>query len=734
MSTNCNDIRKGLVSGPPLWTRPNLPRYASYFPATSVKSILHQRALDVLYALARVFPLLALLPASAQSPAKEPAVLVRADQIRRLSADEAAKGYPIKIRGVITDDVPAPDFFVQDSTAGIYVEGSRSPVFDHHLGDLVEVVGITGPGKFAPVIREQTLRVLGKGTLPKGKLHPFSELADGQMDSQWVKVRGIVRSATIDRTSWREMALALRVASEGGEFSVRVPIQQEQDFSSWIDREVLIEGVCGSLFTSQRQLSGVLFYVPRLSFIKLESPADEVPFSALLRFSGERSRHRVRVRGVVAFQQTGNSLFIQSQGRGLRVLTQQDTALQPGDVVDVLGFPVMGESVPVLTDAIFHRVAQGSPSAPVPLVLESPWEQYDGALVTTDATLLDRQLTPGCVRLLLRSGNYVFEASLQNASVDERSLSIPVNSQVRLSGICLVRSGGLWSIPQSFRLLLRSPADVIVLSAPSWWNFRHAMWLLGITAGVLLIVLAWVVVLGRRLREQMAVIRQKLRSGAVLEERNRIARELHDTLEQDLAGITMQLDLASDCFRDAPGVAQHALETARSMSRHSMVEARRSVWDLRCHLLENGDLISAIKHEVKSLASRDHVKIDFQVSGNPARLPGQIEMNLLRIAQEAVANSIKHGHAQKIEVNLQYEARKVCLSVTDDGAGFAHPSAPPAGHFGLLDMRERALSLGSRLLIDSEPGRGTRIVVEAPLRERDSSDAELKANTNPGRG
>jgi hypothetical protein len=104
------------------------------------------------------------------------------------------------------------------------------------------------------------------------------------MDSHWVKVRGIVRSATIDRSSWREMALAMRVASEGGEFSVRVPIQQEQDFSSWADREVLIEGVCGSLFTSQRQLSGILFYVPRFSFIKLESPTDEVPFPALLRF------------------------------------------------------------------------------------------------------------------------------------------------------------------------------------------------------------------------------------------------------------------------------------------------------------------------------------------------------------------------------------------------------------------------------------------------------------------
>jgi signal transduction histidine kinase len=260
------------------------------------------------------------------------------------------------------------------------------------------------------------------------------------------------------------------------------------------------------------------------------------------------------------------------------------------------------------------------------------------------------------------------------------------------------------------------------------------MWLLGITAGILLVVLAWVVVLGRRLREQMGIIRQKLRSGAVLEERNRIARELHDTLEQDLAGITMQLDLASDCFRDAPRIAQQALETARGMSRHSMVEARRSVWDLRCHLLENGDLISAIKHEVNALASRDDVKINFQVAGVPVRLSGAVEMNLLRIAQEAVANAIKHGHAQTVDVDLQYDTRKVCLSVSDDGQGFVGKSGPSAGHFGLLDMRERAQALGSRLIVHSGAGRGTRIAVEAQLRAHDFVDAELKANSHSRRG
>jgi signal transduction histidine kinase len=662
-------------------------------------------------------------------------ILTRAEQVRALTADEAASARPVRIRGIITDDVPAPDFFIQDSTAGVYVEGSSSHSFTHHFGDVVELEGVTGPGKFAPVIRERSLRVLGPGTLPHAKLYSFSELSAGQLDSQWAQVRGIVRSAAIDRTSWKETTLAMRVASGGGEFNVRVPITEERDFSSWIDTEVLIEGVCGSLFNGQRQLIGVLFYVPRLSLIKVEAAAKEEPFSSLLRFSpGREPKHRVRVRGVVAYQQPGRALFLESSGRGLRVLSQQDTRLEVGDVVDVLGFPAMGESAPVLEDAVFHRIAHGNVPQSVKLNLDTPWERFDGALITTDAVLLDRQARPDGIHFTLRTGGVLFDATVPNDASPEHLLSIRNNSEVRVTGICLVRSGGLWSIPQSFRLLLRSPKDVTLLRAPSWWNLRHTMWVLAITVGALLIVLAWVVVLGRRLREQMAIIGQKLRSGAVLEERNRIARELHDTLEQELAGITMQLDLAADCFQQVPRVAKQALESARQMSRHSMVEARRSVWDLRCHLLESGDLVSALKKIVEPHVPSDEVKAAVHITGTPIRLPGAMEMNLLRIGQEAVANAVKHGRAKNIAIELQYADEKVRLSVCDDGQGFIPGEVKSSGHFGLLDMRERAQSMGSVLAVDSGPERGTTIAVEVSIDSQQLLHEEHKAHTHSGRG
>jgi signal transduction histidine kinase len=675
------------------------------------------------------------IQALAQPSAKPLPTLTHAEEIRRLTPEQAALGYPVRVRGVITMDAPAPDFFVQDATAGIYVEGSATPKFPHLLGQQVELEGITGPGKFAPVIREQSLRELGKGVLPKGQLVSFSELADGQRDSQWVRMRGIVRSVAIDPDSWRETTLAMRVASGGGEFNVRVPISKAQDLSSWVDSEVLIEGVCGSLYNTNRQLTGILLYVPRLSFMRIEAQAGETALSDLLRFSaGQGIRRRVRVRGVVGYQQLGNALFIESQGKGLRVLTQQSTPLEIGDLVEVLGFPAMGDSAPMLEDAVFHRIGHEKAPEPVQFNLASPWEEFDGAVVTTEAKLLNRQPQPDGLRLLLQYGDMYIDASLTPATSANYLSSIPLNSKVRITGIGLVRSGGLWRVPESFRILLRSPQDVMVLSTPSWWNLRHTLWLLGITAGVLLMVAAWMVVLRRRLREQMAIIRQKLKSGAVLEERNRIARELHDTLEQELAGITMQLDLAVDCFQQAPRVAEQALETARDMSRHSMVEARRSVWDLRCQLLEDGDLVSALTQIVEPLVPRDRVQVEAKFEGSPVRLPRPVEMNLLRIGQEAVANAVKHGQARQISIELRYAAEWVRLTVSDDGQGFAADQPSPTGHFGLLDMHERAQSMGSRLMVESEPGRGTRVSVQIPARSYSNEliDEELKANTYSG--
>ncbi|MDQ2840386.1 MAG: sensor histidine kinase [Acidobacteriota bacterium] len=167
------------------------------------------------------------------------------------------------------------------------------------------------------------------------------------------------------------------------------------------------------------------------------------------------------------------------------------------------------------------------------------------------------------------------------------------------------------------------------------------------------------------------------------------------------------------------------------MSRRSMVEARRSVWDLRSHLLENGTLSSALAQAVEPMAARSHVKIDVNVKGEAMRLDSTVEMNALRIGQEAIGNAIKHARARTIRVDLEYKPKALRLSIADDGCGFDEDTAAMAygTHFGLLDMKERADGLGSRFEIRSTPGLGTRVDVEIPLDGSKSGHGEFKADS-----
>ncbi len=162
----------------------------------------------------------------------------------------------------------------------------------------------------------------------------------------------------------------------------------------------------------------------------------------------------------------------------------------------------------------------------------------------------------------------------------------------------------------------------------------------------------------------------------------------------------------------------------RNMTRRSLFEARRSVWDLRSHLLENSNLPTALSEVAKLMAASTRVRISVETSGLQHKLPMQVENHLLRIAQEAVANALKHSHATRIEVTLAYEPDKVRLRVTDDGIGFVpdKSTAVYGGHFGLLDMSERTEKISGVFSLSSLPGQGTEITVE--VAEREASAAE----------
>jgi signal transduction histidine kinase len=212
---------------------------------------------------------------------------------------------------------------------------------------------------------------------------------------------------------------------------------------------------------------------------------------------------------------------------------------------------------------------------------------------------------------------------------------------------------------------------------------------------------------------------QQIRSrfALVLEERARLAREIHDTLAQGFVGISSQLDAVAQSMPEGETPARSYLELARRMARHSLTEARRSVMDLRASVLEGQDLIQAIESGTRQLTAGTGVEVSVEVSGPVKQLPGEMEQHLLRIAQEAVTNVLKHAQASRIRVKLQLEARRLFLRIIDNGRGFDQQDAfaTRGGHFGLLGMRERAERLGGELKLASQPGKGTEVEVTVPL-------------------
>lgn len=204
---------------------------------------------------------------------------------------------------------------------------------------------------------------------------------------------------------------------------------------------------------------------------------------------------------------------------------------------------------------------------------------------------------------------------------------------------------------------------------------------------------------------------------AVLAERNRIAREIHDNLAQEMLGISVQLEVVARTMPASAELARTHLDRVRMLVRHGIAEARRYVWDLRSQALDKNDLPAALSETARRLTAETAVEAKVEVSGTFRPLSQLLEGNLLRIGQEAINNAVIHAHAQTIFVNLKFDARHVQLSVRDDGLGFDYqnPQNGEGKHFGLLGMRERAEQIGGTLKIDSRANEGTEVLVDVPI-------------------
>jgi signal transduction histidine kinase/CheY-like chemotaxis protein len=432
--------------------------------------------------------------------------------IRRLSSAQAARGLPVHLRGRVTYlDRLWTVMFVQDASAGIFVYSSQltHPMPDCAAGDEIEIRGETGPGDYAPVVVAHTLKVRHRGTLPRAGTVPLEQLVSGRLDSQLVEVAGIVRRTSTDPEGHYFFDLA--VGDSRIPVVLPAPPGTPLPAGFGVDSLVRVTAVAATRFNTHRQLVGAELLVPSPDQVVVErgAPADAfaspvTPVDALLQFTlADQVGHRAHVKGV-ALLSTRGSVYLRDASGSLEVRGDGAAALEPGDVVEAIGFPRAGHFSPVLEDAVLRRAGGGA--APIPIDA-TPSElvqgHHDAALVRVRGRVVERFSTGTEDVLLMQAGATAFSAHLERRD-GAAPLSVGAGSVVDVTGVSslLLDHAAAATAPRGFRLLLASSQAVAVVEPPRWLTLERAGWLVGGLGVVLAAGAVWVVTLRRRVRLQ----------------------------------------------------------------------------------------------------------------------------------------------------------------------------------------------------------------------------------------
>jgi signal transduction histidine kinase len=703
------------------------------------------------------------------SPAQTPAgTLTNAADVLALPAAHAARGIPISVKGIVTaaEAYWSGRFFVQDASGGVFVDNISSD--RPSPGDVVEVAGISHPGAFAPVISRPTWRIVGTAPLPEARPVPIERLLSGIEDGQRIEIVGLVRSAAEEHSM-----LSADLLSGGCRFHVFAKLPPNVELQKLIGARVRVRGTAAPSFNAQlRRLTTVKVFAPLLEDFIVEETEPLDPFNKPLRPLGSIAQYqrdnapgqRVRVKGVVTLQRAGEDLFLMDDASGLHVKNRGHARFSAGDVIEAVGFPNIDHFLPVLEDAACRKVDE--PRADVIARRVSTEELQAGLhhanLVTLHAKLLDRIVRRSIDRaneamqintvMMLQAENLLFTAEAETREEPAGLVSVPIGSTVEVTGVCLSEIDEEGNL-KLLKLLLPPGQPMRIIHAPSWLTPQRLTISLAAAFSVLILAVSWNFIIAKKnstlkvlvcekeqaqqqlqlahnqLEERVKERTQQLKLQitarkesefqfkTILKERTRLAQELHDTLEQTLTGIALQMDTATRLVEKRPEDANHHLGLARSLVGQGQVEVRRSVWDLRSRSLEQFDLSSALATTSRQLTDGTGIQVTVNARGRVRPLPELIEDNLLRIAQEALTNVIKHSGGTCAAIDLDYGAQSIFLEVRDNGKGFVTErcDGPLNGHFGLLGISERVKRIDGRITIHSTPETGTTLHVKIPL-------------------
>lgn len=446
-------------------------------------------------------------------------------RIRSLKESEIAQSPQAHLHGVVTYyDSAVPNLFVQDSTGGIWVNLWNAKNPPPKPGQLLDLRGVVARG-FTPFIAQPKWTVIGKAALPTPLHLTYEQAATGSFDSQWAEMEGVVRSFFQEQKGG---ILVMDVAAPTGSFKVLVPDYHAGLPFQLIDAKVRLRGVCGSTFNARNQLVALHLQMPSMDDLQVLQPAPPNPFAqptspvnSIRRFSADLPDvHRVKLKGVVTAQFPGRGLFLADSSGGVYVETQDSTPVEPGDEVEVIGFPAAGEYSPVLKSGTIRRTGKHSKILPVNLTGRAALRGgYDAQLVTITGMIHSEHPRSNGLIFDVESNDHVsFEASLRDLS--DKTFDVPRGSMATFTGVCAIKPDET-GYPAEFRVVLRSPADVNVISSPPWLTTRRGVYLLCGLVVITLAVIGWVVVLRRRVSQQTQIIKRKLEAEAALEKRYR---------------------------------------------------------------------------------------------------------------------------------------------------------------------------------------------------------------------
>lgn len=633
----------------------------------------------------------------------------------------------VQVRGVVTffDVFNRANYLaIQDESGGAWVRLSgrfaRRPLLP---GQIVEAEVKSANGKWPVPFDVGRLSMLGWGQLPEPVAHPAEYSLPLRGEGRWVELEGMVRSVTSDGL--------LTVMGKDGAMPVWVGGLSKNSAGQYVDSLVRVRGTLlrtetdtPVLLASSAALVQVCEPPPTEPFV---IPAIEIASLKKMNLSLART-HRLKVRGAVTYKDDA-LLLVQDESGGVRVQTTRPVSLNVGEAIEAAGFPELGGGGFTLAEALVRKTGTTAESQPTARSIEELLEgDFDATAVRVRAVLLERQTRGPRQILQLQSGQRMFQAVLAKDGGDLPAT--PSGSVVELTGVCWAeRLGGTASseagkpLVSSFQLLLRKPGDVVLVQRPPWWTWKHTAAVVSALGMILLGALVWIRQLHRQvaertreLRATMARLEEETKTSATLAERNRLAAEIHDGLEQGLNGIMMQLDGVETKLNRSPDAAKQHLDLARKMVRFSRTEVRHSLWDWKAPALADHDLKAALADIVSQMAEGSIARVAVEVSGTSRVLPPAMEHHLLRICQEALTNALKHAQARNINVNLTYAEDAIQLSVRDDGRGFVPDTVlnGMVGHLGLQNLRSRARKLGGELTVTSEPGKGATIAVRIP--------------------